>query len=300
MRFSFSPALLAFTCLAAVMVAKPATAQIVIGGEPKRPAVEVDLGALEQLAKAAGVDIVPRPAPRPAGSITATPMAPPRSEPRPLVAAPAIVKPAAPTVQVAQPARPTAPALAQPAPRVVAAPLPTTSQAVAARPPTNQPAAPQTGAGQPAPAARNTPAPTTQIAALAPAPTTPAPAASRTTATPAASRPVEAPPATGRNSALRLTYTPGATALSDGTRSQITDIVRQLEANSSARVEIAAFASGTPERPSDARRLSLTRALEIRGILIDSGVRSTRIDVRALGADAQGGPADRVDLTIKG
>ena len=46
------------------------------------------------------------------------------------------------------------------------------------------------------------------------------------------------------------------------------------------------------------RRLSLSRALTVRSYLISQGVRSTRIDVRALGARASDGPADRVDLLI--
>ena len=45
-----------------------------------------------------------------------------------------------------------------------------------------------------------------------------------------------------------------------------------------------------------ARRLSLSRALQVRSYLIDQGVRSTRIDVRALGANVPSGPADRVDI----
>ncbi len=48
--------------------------------------------------------------------------------------------------------------------------------------------------------------------------------------------------------------------------------------------------------PSKARRLSLSRALAVRAFLIDQGVRSTRMDVRALGDKVQDGPSDRVDI----
>jgi len=44
------------------------------------------------------------------------------------------------------------------------------------------------------------------------------------------------------------------------------------------------------------RRLSLSRALAVRAFLIDQGVRSTRLDVRALGDKTGDGPADRVDI----
>ena len=42
--------------------------------------------------------------------------------------------------------------------------------------------------------------------------------------------------------------------------------------------------------------MSLSRALAVRAYLIDQGVRSTRMDVRALGSKVGDGPADRVDV----
>jgi outer membrane protein OmpA-like peptidoglycan-associated protein len=57
-----------------------------------------------------------------------------------------------------------------------------------------------------------------------------------------------------------------------------------------------AFAQGTEDTASQARRLSLSRALAVRTYLIDQGIRSTRMDVRALGATADQGPLDRVDI----
>ncbi|HVZ27227.1 MAG TPA: OmpA family protein, partial [Rhizomicrobium sp.] len=53
------------------------------------------------------------------------------------------------------------------------------------------------------------------------------------------------------------------------------------------------------DKGSDARRLSLKRALAIRQVLIDDGVPSERIDVRAMGGADDGGPADRVDVFVK-
>jgi outer membrane protein OmpA-like peptidoglycan-associated protein len=44
--------------------------------------------------------------------------------------------------------------------------------------------------------------------------------------------------------------------------------------------------------------MSLSRALSIRSYLIAKGVRSTRIDVRALGDQIPGGEPNRVDLKI--
>jgi outer membrane protein OmpA-like peptidoglycan-associated protein len=66
---------------------------------------------------------------------------------------------------------------------------------------------------------------------------------------------------------------------------------------------VSAFAAGTPEDPSTARRVALSRALAVRSVLIAEGVPSARIYVKALGASsptAAEGPADRVDVTVGG
>jgi outer membrane protein OmpA-like peptidoglycan-associated protein len=66
-----------------------------------------------------------------------------------------------------------------------------------------------------------------------------------------------------------------------------------------ARVELQAFAGNKGDKGSDARRLSLKRALAIRQVLIDDGVAPDRIDVRAMGGTDDTGPADRVDVYVK-
>jgi outer membrane protein OmpA-like peptidoglycan-associated protein len=45
--------------------------------------------------------------------------------------------------------------------------------------------------------------------------------------------------------------------------------------------------------------MSLKRALAIRQVLIDDGVPSERIDVRAMGGVDDDGPTDRVDVYTK-
>jgi len=66
-----------------------------------------------------------------------------------------------------------------------------------------------------------------------------------------------------------------------------------------ARVELQAFGGAKGDKGSDARRLSLKRALAIRQVLIDDGVSADRIDVRAMGGVDDTGPADRVDVFVK-
>ena len=66
-----------------------------------------------------------------------------------------------------------------------------------------------------------------------------------------------------------------------------------------SRVELMAYGGNKGDKGSDARRLSLKRALAIRQVLIDSGVSSARIDVHAQGGVDDTGPTDRVDVYIK-
>jgi outer membrane protein OmpA-like peptidoglycan-associated protein len=70
-------------------------------------------------------------------------------------------------------------------------------------------------------------------------------------------------------------------------------------AGGTSRVQLLAFGGQRGDKSSDTRRLSLKRALVIRQILIDSGVPSERIDVRALGGTDDNGPLDRVDVFLK-
>ena len=63
---------------------------------------------------------------------------------------------------------------------------------------------------------------------------------------------------------------------------------------------VVAYAAGTPGDPSTARRLSLSRALVVRGALISSGISSSHIYVRALGASEGGQTPDRVDVAVLG
>jgi outer membrane protein OmpA-like peptidoglycan-associated protein len=64
------------------------------------------------------------------------------------------------------------------------------------------------------------------------------------------------------------------------------------------RIQLLAYAGQASDSASQARRLSLSRALAARSQLIEQGVRSTRIDVRALGNKSAGGPTDRIDIIV--
>jgi len=64
------------------------------------------------------------------------------------------------------------------------------------------------------------------------------------------------------------------------------------------RVQLEAYGGAPGDKSSDARRLSLKRALVIRQILIEDGVPSERIDVRAMGGIDDNGAPDRVDVFV--
>lgn len=71
-----------------------------------------------------------------------------------------------------------------------------------------------------------------------------------------------------------------------------------MSGNQDIRVQLHGYANGSGESASQARRMSLFRALAVRTYLMKKGVRSTRIDVRALGRKDDGQIADRVDVII--
>ena len=95
-----------------------------------------------------------------------------------------------------------------------------------------------------------------------------------------------------------IAFAVGSAAIADQAKETLGSVAQALGANADLRLQIVAYASGTDDNASQARRLSLSRALAVRSYLIDNGVRSTRMDVRALGNKFDSGPGDRVDLIV--
>ncbi|HZB90781.1 MAG TPA: OmpA family protein, partial [Stellaceae bacterium] len=76
---------------------------------------------------------------------------------------------------------------------------------------------------------------------------------------------------------------------------------QRLGSDDQVRLQLVAHASGGSDESNEARRISLQRALAVRSYLIDRGIASTRMDVRALGNRSEGGsggPLDRVDVVM--
>lgn len=74
-------------------------------------------------------------------------------------------------------------------------------------------------------------------------------------------------------------------------------LVTFLQQTSAVRITLTAYAgTGNGITPRDARRISLSRALAVRDYLTTKGITSSRIDVRALGANVPSGDPDRIDV----
>ena len=106
--------------------------------------------------------------------------------------------------------------------------------------------------------------------------------------------------ATATSGGLRVTFGSGETDLSPASASAIHGFVQSAPSGDSTSFNVVAYAAGTPEDPSTARRLSLSRALAVRSALMADGVSSTHIYVRALGAPEGDATPDRVDVAVLG
>lgn len=255
-----------------------------------------------------------QPAPRRQAPARPSPAATPAAAPPPPVA----VQPPPPAPE---PTRPPEPAPASVAVRAAAPPPPpaakpaetpaTTTPAVAPAAQAQSPAAPpppqpETPPAPPEPATSDRSAASgASTPALTPAPTgaaadTSVQTAARTeTASSEAARSESASSeAAGDGVSYRVLFDNDSATISDSARTALQDLLDKMKESENLRVQLLAYASGTDETASQARRLSLSRALAVRSFLINEGVRSTRMDVRALGNQAEGGPADRVDAVL--
>ena len=97
---------------------------------------------------------------------------------------------------------------------------------------------------------------------------------------------------------MQIAFPAGDSRVPGAAQAGLKDLAERMKANESLRLQIVAYATGDDLTASTARRLSLSRALAVRTLLIEYGVRSTRIDVRALGDKVTDQPANRVDLSF--
>ena len=262
---------------------------------------------------------------------TAPPAAPVvRPQRRPIPAAPSVAKPAVPAPKVAAVPKPTPPApkppaavtpartipKAPPPPKRVPAPpkpaVPKVSKPSVppppkvARPVVPKPAPPRPAAVPPPPVvARATPPAVPRVPA--PPKTSPARPAQKASVPPPPKATAQAPQVAAVSAATR-TATDGTIQIGFGDNSSdlpssatgaLDKLITQMSSDTDLRVQLHGYANGASDSPSQARRLSLFRALSVRTYLMKKGVRSTRIDVRALGKAGDGEAANRVDVIIQ-
>ena len=186
-------------------------------------------------------------------------------------------------------------------------------------PPPPPPASPMTATpAATSPAAMPTPMtpaspivpPASHATAAAPPPVPPAAPAATAQAVPPAPPPAAAPSPPAQTASrgpgvtslgaegVRITYDAAQTDLTDAAKQALSGVAEKMQADEQLRLQLVAYASGSPDQASQARRTSLSRALAARTFLMEKGVRSTRIDVRALGNTGDDPRADRVDALI--
>jgi outer membrane protein OmpA-like peptidoglycan-associated protein len=103
---------------------------------------------------------------------------------------------------------------------------------------------------------------------------------------------------TRKGDTLSVLFVGETSRLPDAAKPELNKLAGRLEKDEGLSLQLLAYAEGDEANASKARRLSLSRALEVRKYLMELGVRSTRIEVRALGNKVEGGPADRVDAML--
>ena len=88
---------------------------------------------------------------------------------------------------------------------------------------------------------------------------------------------------------VRLLFEDGKADLTPADEAAIRDLAHAIPTPEADSVNVVAYAAGKPDDPSTARRLSLTRGMAVRSVLLASGVPSAQIYVRALGATGSEG-----------
>ncbi len=255
----------------------------------------------------------PAVAPPPAPPTLPTPEiaahAPAAETPAPPAAAPPVAKTEMPK---APPAAPDVPKIVPPAPPEAATAEPSKPEktampetAAAPTPPAVEPPAP--------------PAPTPNVAAKAPMPhvVRPVPQVAETPSEPKAESEGAAgsePASQGQLASLpppgkpeilengemyRIPFGSASSDISDEGKKYLNELSQRLKKNDALRLQLLGYAGSTQDSASKARRTSLFRALSVRTYLMKQGIRSTRMDVRALGNLAEGGAPDRVDAVIR-
>lgn len=97
---------------------------------------------------------------------------------------------------------------------------------------------------------------------------------------------------------LSVLFQQGAMDVPAAAKPDLNRMADWLKQNPGVRVQIVGYASTGKSAESEARRTSLYRTLAVRKYLVDRGVLSTRMDVRAMGSKTDRTPKDRVEISL--
>lgn len=104
--------------------------------------------------------------------------------------------------------------------------------------------------------------------------------------------------ASGDKASRSISYAKNKVDLSDSAKAELSDLAETLK-KTQGNVRVVAYAAGTAEEASVAKKTSYARGLQIRAFLIEKGVNKLNVNVQALGNAAGGGNADRADVFLK-
>jgi outer membrane protein OmpA-like peptidoglycan-associated protein len=221
-----------------------------------------------------------------------------------LTAAPALAQRSAVTVDLgALDALGSPSPTANPADRIrLHRPQPPTERTTTAKPP-GQLTSVEASVPRPAPP----PPQTSALPAIAP-PKASTPPASTPPSTPAVPQQAMAPPAPAASGGAppappgeatkHILFRPDEASLPDDAKAELDGLATRLSLDGHLYVQLVAYAGDSGDA-SQARRLSLTRALAARSYLVERGVEIKQVDVRPLGNKSEPGLApDRIDLVI--
>lgn len=95
---------------------------------------------------------------------------------------------------------------------------------------------------------------------------------------------------------LRVLFPEDGIGIDPADEPDLAGLAGYLKQNRDQRIVLQAYVGGEDRSGSDARRLSLSRALAIRTFLVDRGVPAERVHLQPLGKRDEDGPPDRVDI----
>ena len=108
------------------------------------------------------------------------------------------------------------------------------------------------------------------------------------------------PPAatTAKPTSFTFPFNETETELPLSEQGRLLEVADTLKTDKAMTLTVSAYASGTAEQSSQAKRTSLARALSVRRFMLERNVESSQIVIRPYGNDSGNGVPDRVDIQV--